>query len=200
MPSRFGLKLGDYNKKRFKETSKDALDVFKQLLTPKKLQYAQTIVRQKMRYVLLCVVMVWSMGCASRPAEPVVLKNQAITKTQKKEITQEGKRFLVVGTYLNDIDHPHAPKDEKEHFVIALYEGGENPYTEPIKGASLNETPASWTVLEKESPYLSLLPTGNSWGHYYHITAPKSHPDALTLTIEIDPLRQVSLNFQKDPQ
>lgn len=153
-----------------------------------------------MRYVLLCVVMLWSMGCASRPAEPVVLKNQAITKTQKKEITQEGKRFLVVATYLNDIDHPHAPTDEKEHFVIALYEGGENPYTEPIKGVLLNEAPATWEVLPKKSPYLALLPTGNSWGHYYHVTAPQSYPDALTLTIEIDPLRQVSLNFQKDPQ
>lgn len=139
-------------------------------------------------------------GCGSNISTPVVTKNQAMTKTQKKEIQIEGKRFLVVGTYLNDINHPALKDNENEHFIISLYEGGENPFQEPIKKAFLNEKLASWEKLESNSSLLQMIPLYNDWGVYYHIWSPQVYPDILSLRIEIDPLRQVGLTFQKDPR
>ncbi|MBE0496558.1 MAG: hypothetical protein IBX45_09130 [Campylobacterales bacterium] len=153
-----------------------------------------------MRYAIVCVVALFLAGCAQKLPSDVMLKNQAITKTQKAEIIEEEKRFLVVGTYLNDIAHPNTPTNEEEHFIIALYEGGENPYRAPIQGVRMNDVNASWEYLEGDNPLLALLPMANSWSHYYHIRAPLSYPDTLTLEIEIDPLRQVRLTFQKDPK
>ncbi|MBN2964728.1 hypothetical protein JWV37_08040 [Sulfurospirillum sp. T05] len=153
-----------------------------------------------MRYVILGLTVLFLVGCAQKIQTDVVLKNQAITKTQKAEIIEDEKRFLVVGTYLNDIIHEATPPNTHEHFIIALYEGGENPYRAPILGAQVNDVNATWEYLEHNSPLLELLPMANSWSHYYHIKAPLSYPDKLILQIEIDPLRQVRLNFEKDPR
>ncbi len=153
-----------------------------------------------MRYLSFVFTALLLAGCSQKNPSEVVLKNQAITKTQKAEIIEDDKRFLVVGTYLNDIKHEVTPQDDAEHFVIALYEGGENPYRAPIASVRVNDTNATWEYLDQNSPLLQLLPIANSWSHYYHVKAPLSYPDELIVQIEIDPLRQVRLVFQKDPK
>lgn len=153
-----------------------------------------------MRLLFAIFLIFLFIGCRDNITEPVILKNQAITKTQKKEVQIEGKRFLAVGTYLNDIDHPALRDDENEHFIVSLYEGGDNPFQEPISTVTLNGEPAFWEKLESDSPLLKMIPFFNAWGIYYHIWAPKVYPDELNLKIEIDPIRQVGLTFQKDPK
>lgn len=153
-----------------------------------------------MRFLFALFTIFLFAGCGGNLSVPTMTKNQAMTKTQKEEIQLEGRRFLVVGTYLNDIKHPALPKDENEHFIVSLYEGGENPFQEPIGAALLNETVASWAKLESDDPLLEMIPLYNAWGNYYHIWAPQVYPDTLTLRIEIDQLRLVDLTFQKDPK
>jgi len=153
-----------------------------------------------MRAFFALLILTIFTGCGSKPSTPTMTKNQAITKTQKREVQLEGKRFLVVGTYLNDIKHPALAKDDYEHFIISLYEGGDNPFQEPIKAALLNDLPAYWEQLESDNPLLGMIPLYNAWGIYYHVWAPQVYPDTLSLKIEIDPLRQVDLVFQKDPR
>jgi hypothetical protein len=153
-----------------------------------------------MRFLIIFFTLFFLIGCRENITENIVTKNQAITKTKKKEVTIDGRRFLAVGTYLNDISHPSTPKDDNEHFIVSLYEGDENPYQNPLKEVFLNEEPAYWEVLEKGDPFLNLLPLFNAWGYYYHIWAPKQYPDEMQLDIKIDEERQVSLKFQKDPK
>ncbi len=70
-----------------------------------------------MRLLISTILVGLLSGCGSNISTPVVTKNQAMTKTQKKEIQIEGKRFVVVGTYLNDINHPALKDNENEHFI-----------------------------------------------------------------------------------
>ena len=153
-----------------------------------------------MHFLFAFILSLFLVGCGGNIATPASTKNQAMTKTKKEEIQLDGKRFLVVGTYLNDIKHPSLPKDDNEHFILSLYEGGENPFQEPIHKIFLNEEVAFWEQLNPSDPLLEMIPLYNAWGIYYHVWAPRIYPDTLNLEIEIDPRRQVDLVFQKDPK
>jgi len=153
-----------------------------------------------MHLLIATFLIIFFSGCVNNIMPSIVVKNQAMTKTKKEEVQIDGKRFLLVGTYLNDIEHEALHDDENEHFIVSLYEGGENPFQEPINKAYLNENLASWEKLDSNDPLLEMIPLYNAWGTYYHIWANEVYPDTLNLKIEIDPLRQIDLVFQKDPR
>ena len=132
--------------------------------------------------------------------EQKAMKEQSIINTKKQEILLNGKRTLVIATYLNDIDHPFTPKNNAENFIVAFYVGEQKADSAVIRSVSLNNTVEgiAWSALQPNDRLLELLPVANSWSRYFHVKAPVSADDVLTLVIETDPFAKVLLTFQKE--
>ena len=147
-----------------------------------------------MKYIFFIMALFFMVGCQNAQLPIQSEHNQSIAKTKKQEITHDGRRFLIVATYINDIEHKNNPKDEYEHFIISFYEAGENPYKKPILGAKVDGKDADWKFVNIDNPLVNMVSTTNSWSQYYHVKAPKSESNTLKLEVVIDENRNAALD------
>lgn len=146
--------------------------------------------------VLICVFIF--VGCSKKEQIFVTdnkLLSVALQHTKKVDVVKNNNiEAVFIGTYLN---HTSSFYDDINHnFLVGVYIPNDHFNDEKATyNVTFNDEILTLVELDPKELISTSIPLKNNWAKYYKVSIPKNHQSNITLSLEVENLHSVSLNF-----